>query len=333
MSYRGYWKRNWIQVFRRVWAEMLRDDVFGASAQLAYYFLLAFFPFLVFLVSLLAFIPLDDYLIHKSDLLLQIERLVQVMPPAAGELVRRTMESLATRKPALLSLGAAGALVAASNAMRPVMVTLNRAWGVPEGRSFGKRYLLSLGLTLIFVVVVMSGAILLSLSERTSVWIAARFAPVWATLWRLGSLAAGYGALFFVVETIYHVAPNVRRPWRWITPGSVLAVLLWIVGVQVFSAYVSRFGAYEIMYGGLGAVVVFLLWLYIAGLAVLVGGELNAELERSAGIIAIVDVRPTPQAHTEEIAPVTAHAAVTEPERDQHVEPQREERDPSHRPG
>jgi membrane protein len=294
MSYRGYWKRNWIQVFRRVWAEMLRDDVFGASAQLAYYFLLGFFPFLVFLVSLLAFIPLDEYLIRKSDLLLQIERLVDVMPPAAGELIQRTMESLATRKPALLSLGAAGALLAASTAMRPVMLILNRAWGVPEGRSFGKRYLLSLGLTLVFVVLVMAGAALLALSERISVWIASRFAPVWATLWRLGSLAAGYGALLLVVESIYHVAPNVRRPWRWITPGSVLAVLLWVVGVRVFSTYVTRFGAYEIMYGGLGAVVVFLLWLYIAGLAVLVGGELNAELERSAGIIAIVNVQPSP---------------------------------------
>ncbi len=292
MSYRGYWKRNWIQVFRRLWAEMLRDDVFGAAAQLAYYFLLAFFPFIVFLIALIAFLPDASHMIRRSDLLAQVERIVQVMPPGAAELVRRTVDSLTTRNPAFLSLGAAGALLAASSGMRPVMVTLNRAWGVREDRPYWQRTALALGLTLMLVLVVMIGACSLSLSEQLGDWIAAHTSSGLAMAWRLGSVAFGFGALFFIIELIYHVAPNVRRPWRWITPGSVLAVFLWLAGIRLFSAYVSHFGTYEIMYGGLGAVVVFLLWLYIAGLAVLVGGELNAELERSAGIIAVVGFPP-----------------------------------------
>ena len=292
MSYRGYWKRNWFQVFRRLWAEMIRDDVFGAAAQLAYYFLLAFFPFVVFLVALLAVLPVDELLLRKRDLLTELERFAAVLPGGAAELVRRTVDSLTQHHSGLLSLTAAGAFLAASGGMRPVMVTLNRAWGVPEGRAYGKRFLISLGLTLVIVVLVTSGTVLLALSDRLDAWIAANWGAWWATAWRLGSLATGYGVLLFVVEFLYHVAPNVRRPWRWITPGSVLAVLLWLVGTRLFSMYVSQFGRYELMYGSLGTVVVFLLWLYITGIAVLVGGELNAELERSAGIISVVATQP-----------------------------------------
>ena len=292
MSYRGYWKRHWRRVFRQLWAEMIRDDVFGAAAQLAYYFLLAFFPFVVFLVALLAVLPVDEVLIRKRDLLDELERFAAVLPGGAAELVRRTVDSLTQHRSGLLSVTAAGALLAASGGMRPVMATLNRAWGVPEGRGYGRRFLLALGMTLVFVVLVMSGIMLLSLSSRLDVWIAEHWGAFWATVWRLGSLASGYGVLLFVVEFLYHVAPNVRRPWRWITPGSLLAVLLWLVGTRLFSMYVSQFGRYELMYGSLGAVVVLLLWLYIAGLAVLVGGELNAELERSAGIISVVATQP-----------------------------------------
>jgi uncharacterized BrkB/YihY/UPF0761 family membrane protein len=93
------------------------------------------------------------------------------------------------------------------------------------------------------------------------------------------------GGLIFILELIYHMAPNVKRPWHWITPGSIFGVLLWLAGTNFFKMYVARFGQYDAMYASLGAVVVFLLWLYIAGLAILVGGEINAELERSAGLI------------------------------------------------
>ena len=279
MSYRDYWKRNWIETLRRVWAEMLLDDCFGASAQLAYYFLLAFFPFLMFLVALVGFLPLGDYVLRQADLL------QPYMPPQALELVQRTVDVLSQRNPALLSISALGALVVASNGMRAVMVTLNRAYSVREGRPLWSRYVLAIGLTLMLVFTVIVAALVLSLSERIGARIAETAGPGFEAFWRLLSQVLGFGALFFIVEFIYHVAPNVKRPWHWITPGSVVAVVLWFLGIEMFTMYVSRFGRYEVMYAGLGAVVVFLVWLYIAGLAVLVGGELNAELERSSGMI------------------------------------------------
>ena len=287
MSYRDYWKRDWIETLRRVWAEMLLDDCLGASAQLAYYFLLAFFPFLMFLVALVGFLPLGDYVLRQADLL------QPYMPPQALDLVQSTVDALSRRNTTVLSLGALGALVVASNGMRAVMVTLNRAYGVREGRRLWSRYILAIGLTLMLVFTVIVAALLLSLSERIGIRIAESVGPAFATTWRLLSQILGFGALFFIVEFIYHAAPNVKRPWHWITPGSVVAVVLWFLGIEMFSYYVSHFGRYEVMYAGLGAVVVFLLWLYIAGLAVLVGGELNAELERSSGMIAAVNV-PAP---------------------------------------
>jgi membrane protein len=264
---------------------MLLDDCLGASAQLAYYFLLAFFPFVMFLVALVAFLPLEDWLSRKIDVLGQMEILGTVMPPQAMELVRRTADGLSQPNTGALSISALGALVVASNGMRAVMVTLNRAYSVREGRAFWYRYVLAILLTLALVLTVIVAAVLLSLSEEIGGRIAVSVGPAAATSWRIASQVAGLGSLLFITELIYHVAPNVRRPWHWITPGSIVAVLLWLLGIQMFTAYVSRFGSYEVMYAGLGAVVVFLLWLYIAGLSLLVGGELNAELERSTGLI------------------------------------------------
>ncbi len=321
MSYRGYWKRDWFRVSRRLWAEMIRDDVFGAAAQLAYSFLLAFFPFLVFLVGILASLQFDEVLIRKQDLLEAMERFAAALPGDAAEVVRRSIDALSQQHSGLLSLGALAALLAASSGMRPVMTTLNRAWGVAEGRSFGHRSVLSLAMTLVFVVLVMAGTILLSLSSRLDVWIAQHWGAGWATAWRLGSLAGGWATLLFVVEFIYHVAPNVRRPWRWITPGSLLAVLLWFAGVRLFSLYVSNWGRYELMYGSLGAAVVFLLWLYIAGLAVLVGGELNAELEKSAGIIAVAALPPAAAAEAPRARGKRAARAETRQERGRGAKP------------
>ena len=282
MRYRDYWKPRWAAILRRVWAEILLDDCLGASAQLAYYFLLAFFPFLMFVVALVGFLPVRDTLWNL--VLAQIDRLSLLMPSEALEIVHDTVDVLWQRNSALLSASVVGALFLASNGMRAVMVTLNRAYGVREGRPLWLRYALAVGLTLALVVAVIVAVVLLALSERTGDRIAVRGGPGLATAWQIASRIIGVGALFFIVELIYHVAPNVRRPWRWITPGSILAVLLWFLGIQGFTAFVSRFGKYEAMYAGLAAVVVFLLWLYIAGFALLMGGELDAELERTAGL-------------------------------------------------
>jgi membrane protein len=201
-----------------------------------------------------------------------------------NKIVLQTHLLLEERRIRLLSIGLP-ALMVASNGMRAIMVTLNRAWSVREGRNLLQRYLLALALTVALAVIVIVSTAVMSRANEFSSWIASHWGTGWATAMWLCIQMVAVGALVFILELIYHLAPNVRRPWHWITPGSIFAVLLWLAGTSLFKLYVSQFGQYDVMYASLGAVVVFLLWLYIAGLAILVGGELNAELERSAGLI------------------------------------------------
>jgi membrane protein len=269
------WKRNWVHTARRVYAEVLLDDCLGASAQLAYYFLLV------------GFLPIDDVVGRMMHLL------ARVMPDQAMDQVERTVAALVESNGTLLPVSVIGALIVASNGMRAIMVTMNRAYSVREGRSWWHRYILAVSLTLALALTVIVASVLLSLAGRIGAWIAGHWGTAWGTTWWLGARVAGFAALLLILELIYYLAPNVRRPWHWITPGSILGVLLWFAGSRMFTMYVARFGQYEILYAGLGAVVVFLLWLYIVGFAILIGAELNAELERSRGVVAPVDV-PAP---------------------------------------
>lgn len=290
MAHRDLWKRDWGRTLRRVWDEMLLDDCFGASAQLAYYFLLGFFPFLFFVLVLVGSMPVTGLVERTVEYLMGL--LSQVMPAEALEgideivdkIVVQTRQLLEERRIRLLSISLP-ALMVASNGMRAIMVTLNRAWSVREGRNLIQRYLLALALTVALAMIVIASTVVMSRADHVSSWIASHWGSGWATALWLGIQMTAVGGLVFILELIYHMAPNVRRPWHWITPGSIFGVLLWLTGTTLFKMYVSRFGQYDAMYASLGAVVVFLLWLYIAGLAILVGGEINAELERSAGLI------------------------------------------------
>lgn len=287
MSYRHLWKRDWIRTLRRVWAEIVLDDCFGASAQLAYYFLLAFFPFVIFIVTLVGFLPFGGVVDRMMDLLSGL------MPDQAIEQVRRTVGVFLDRSGTLLPVSVVGALLVASNGMRAIMVTLNRAYSVREGRSWLYRYVLAIGLTMVLALAVIVGSVLLSLAGRTGAWIASHLGGYAGTVWWLMARVTGFAALIFILEVIYYLAPNVRRPWHWVTPGSIIGVVLWFAGSRGFTMWVGHFGQYETLYAGLGAVVVFLLWLYIVGLAILIGGEINAELERSSGFLPPVAV-PAP---------------------------------------
>ena len=322
MAHRDLWKRDWVRTLRLVWDEMLLDDCFGASAQLAYYFLLGFFPFLFFILVLVGSMQVTGMVEHTVEYLMGL--LAQVMPAEAldgideiiDKIVLETRLLLEERRIRLLSISLP-ALMVASNGMRAIMVTLNRAWSVREGRHLVQRYLLALALTVSLAIIVILSTLVMARASVVSSWIAAHWGAGWATAMWLGIQMVAVGALVFILELIYHLAPNVRRPWHWITPGSLFAVLLWLAGTSLFKMYVTRFGQYDAMYASLGAVVVFLLWLYIAGLAILVGGELNAELERSAGLIPSPAVPPPPHydaaGHDTQVRGAPASTGVAEP--------------------
>jgi membrane protein len=179
--------------------------------------------------------------------------------------------------------------------MRAIIVTMNRAYNVREGRGPWRLYAVSIALTLAFGVTALIGLPLLSFASQVREQILHSAGPGWATAWHMSGRIAAAITLVAGIELVYYVAPNARRPWHWITAGSIVAVVLWMVATWMFTKYVSRFGRYEALYAGLGAPVVLLLWFYLTGLAILIGGEINAEIERQSGLIpsAYVPAPPT----------------------------------------
>jgi len=296
MHFRRVWTVNWGRTARRVWAEAILDDCFGASAQLAFYFLLAFFPFDVFLATLAILVsgqPPD--VVERAVLGV----LAEVMPAQALETVQQNVTEilrvLQEKNLRLLIISALLALWPASGAMRAVIVTLNRAYNVREGRGPWRLYVLSIALTLAFSITALVGLPLFSFASQVREQVLDQAGPAWATAWHISGRIAAAMALVAGIEFVYYVAPNAKRPWHWITAGSIVAVILWVVATWAFTKYVSRFGRYEALYAGLGAPVVLLLWFYLTGLAILIGGEINAEIERQSGLIpsATVPAPPT----------------------------------------
>ena len=179
--------------------------------------------------------------------------------------------------------------------MRAVITTLNRAYSVREGRGPWRLYGVSLLLTIALTLTLVVGIPMLSLADAIRDWVIDAAGPAASASWRLASRIVAFGALVGGIEIVYYIAPNARRPFHWITPGSIVAVLMWMCTTWAFSHYVSRFGRYEALYAGLGAPVVLLLWFYLTGLALLLGGEINAEIERQSGFLphAYVPAPPT----------------------------------------
>ena len=300
MSYLDLWKIDWPRTARRVWAEILLDDCIGASAQLAFYFLLAFFPFVVFVAAAATLV------VHmpRAELEAATFRLLgEVMPSQTLDLVEhnvtRALQVLQTRNTRVLAVSVLMALWTAAGGMRAVIVTLNRAYNVREGRKPWRLYGVSILLTIALTISFLIGLPLLSLADSMGEWIFHSAGVAAATAWHTSSRVVAAAALVVGVELVYYIAPNARRPFHWITAGSIVAVILWILETWAFSKYVSRFGRYEALYAGLAAPVVLLLWFHLSGLALLLGGELNAEIERQCGLL--------PQAHVP--APPTVDAA------------------------
>lgn len=265
------------ELTKRTWRETNEDNVFGSAAELAYYFLLALFPMLIFLTSLVGFVPDAQQRIFHA--------LGQVMPGEAMRLVDQTIHDVVqNRSGGLLSFGVLGTLWAASGGAAAVMNTLNVAYDAPEKRSFWKIRLVALGLTVMLALLVVGGAVLIMFGDRFSEWTAQRlgFGAAFTVAWGVLDYLLGLAFLFLGIQLVYYFGPNIQQQWRWITPGAVFAVLLLIVTSLLLSLYLRYGPSYSATYGSLGAVVVLMLWLYLLGAIVLIGGEINSEIRNAA---------------------------------------------------
>lgn len=268
--------QSWRAVIAKTAVEVGDDRCFGLAAQLAFYFLLALFPALLFLVALIGYVPIENAL---EELL---ATLGTVAPRELVALLRTQLTEIASGNQAsLVTLGIAGAVWSSSAAMVAIIDALNHAYDVSEWRPWWKRRLVALGLTIALATFIIASLALVLIgpdaARRLASWVGA--APIAVLLWSLLRWPVMIGLVMFGVNLVYYFAPNRAARWQWITPGAILATLLWILGSFGFKFYVMNFGNYTATYGAIGGIIVTMLWFYVSSLAILIGAELNGVIE------------------------------------------------------
>ncbi|MFJ4383541.1 YihY/virulence factor BrkB family protein [Pseudomonas sp. NPDC089407] len=263
------------RVLVRTVKEFLDDEMSTYASALAYQALFSLFPFLLFLIALIGFLHLPDFF---SWLRLQSEL---VLPPQALEQVNPVIDQLQQSKGGLLSVGIVIALWTASAGVRLMMSAMNAAYDVPEGRPVWKRIPLSIFYTVGLAGMLLAAAALMVLGPQVMEWIASQVGmeEFIVTLWTVLRWPVIVLLLMVAVALIYYVMPDVKQKFRFITPGSVLAVVVWILASLGFAYYVKTFADYNAMYGSIGAIIVLLLYFYISAAVLLLGAEMNAVIE------------------------------------------------------
>ncbi len=268
------------ETLKRTVKEFLADDITDRAAALTYYGVLALFPALIALVSILG-------LVGESATQPLIDNLNEVAPGPAREILTGAIEGIAG------SQGSAGAafvvgLVLALNAASGYIGAFTRAsnaiYDVEEGRPVWKRKPMQIGITLLLLILLALIAVGVTVTgpvaEEVGKLVGAGDTAV--TAWGIAKWPVILALVSFLFAFLYWAAPNVKQPgFRFISPGGLVAVLLWVVASALFAFYVANFGSYNKTYGSLGGVVAFLVWLWITNIAILLGAEFNAELQRS----------------------------------------------------
>jgi len=268
---------NPVELVKRTAKETIDDDCLSIAAQLSYYFALALFPALLFVVALASYLPYNVV----NDV---VAALAPIAPPAVLDIIRQQLESIvAGEQTGLLTIGILGAVWSSSGAMTSIVSALNRAYDIPETRPWWKVRLLAIALTIALVMFVLLSFTMIVAGPRAGSWLAGWFGlsqafdAAWVYLrWPLIFALATSG-----IAIVFYYAPDADQDWVWITPGSMVACLLWILVSIGLKYYVTNFGNYNETYGALGAAAILLLWMYLTGLAILIGGELNAEIEHA----------------------------------------------------
>jgi membrane protein len=262
------------EVIKTIVRNFRDDDIVTYTAALTYYLFFSIFPFTLFLIALLGFFELSDFftwLRKQSEIL---------FTPEMTQQVDDLLVQLQQRKQALLSFGTILTLWAASSGMRAAMRAMNAVHDVKESRPFWKRYFLSILYTVAIGVVLTVATALVLVGPKTMDWLAgtlgvlpdyAVFQTFWWIRWPVVAIL-----LVLAISTIYHIGPDVKHKFRLLTPGALLAVAVWIASSVAFDHYVDKVVNYNAMFGSVGAVIVFLLYLFISSLVLLLGAEIDA---------------------------------------------------------
>jgi membrane protein len=276
--------RSWWAAVKRTVREFRVDNLSDWAAALTYYSVLSIFPALLVVVSLVD-------LAGSKTIQTLLDNLGEVVPGSVNQILATAIENLQQTRGsagvlALVSL--AVALWLASRYIAAFMRASNAIYDVPEGRPIWKTLPIRIGVTVVVMMLLAVSAVAVVATGG----VAARFGRllgigstavrVWdIAKWPVLLLIAG-----FLFGLLYWASPNARQPFRWVTPGGILAVVVWVLASAGFAVYVANFGSYNKTYGSLASVIIFLVWLWLANTAILLGAELNAELERGRAIAA-----------------------------------------------
>lgn len=273
---------TWRELGKRLWVEIYESDLFTRAAALSFYFLLALFPLLLFLTALLGYFA-DSGTELRENL---HSYLGGVVPRSASELIYTTISEI--NKGAgggKLSFGLIVALLFASSGMGAVSETLNAAYGVKESRPWWKVRLIAIGLTVALAILILSALTLMLYGGEIGEAVSHRFglSQAFILAWSVFQWPIVLTFMLLALALIYYFAPDLyHHKWYWITPGSVVGISIWILVSLCFRLYLRYYNTYNMIYGSLGAVIILLLWFYLTGAAILVGGKVNAEIENAA---------------------------------------------------
>jgi membrane protein len=269
---------SWREILRRTFVDaFMKDNCLGMAAQLAYYFLFSLFPMLLVVMAIAD--------MFAADVIQMLNGLAGLLPREALNLVTEQIGKLSEgEQGGLLTLGMLTALWSSSAAMTAIIDTLNTAYDIEEGRPWWKVRLTAIALTIgISIFIVVAFALVVAgptLAERLAdrLFLGTAFEWTWKILqWPLVfALVSGGMAI------VYYYAPDAEQDWVWLTPGSIAATTLWLLASLGFKYYIASFGGGYEAYGVIGGVMVLMLWFYLSGLVILLGAELNAEIEHAS---------------------------------------------------
>src|SRR4051794_36730780 len=276
-------KQSWPAILKRTLKQFSQDQLTTWAAALTYFGILSLFPMLLALVSILG-------VIGPSATQPLLDQLSTVAPGPAKDILTNVLTSLEQNKggsTVALIIGIVAAIWSASGYISAFMDAANNVWDVPEGRPIWKKLPVRLGVTVVLLVLLTVTALAVvftgPVAEKVGnlIGLGSTFVAVWSIVkWPLLLVIVS-----FMISLLYWACPNVKQPgFPWVTPGGVLAVVLWIAASALFALYVANFGSYNKTYGSLGGVIVFLTWLWITNIIILLGAEFNSEMERSRAI-------------------------------------------------
>jgi len=249
------------------------------AAELAYYFFLALFPALLFLVALASFFPIHQL----TDQI--VATFAGFAPGDVLALIRDQLQQISkNNNGGLLTLGFLGTIWSASSGMSSTMSTLNQAYHVAEGRSWWRVRVTAILLTVALAAFVLISFALVLVGPATAEKIASTvgLGSVFTWAWKLLQWPVVVLLIMTGLTMVYYIGPNVQQEWMWIAPGTVVGTLLWLMASLGFKWYISAFGDYQKTYGAIGGAMVTLLWFYVSGLAMLIGAEVNAVIEHAS---------------------------------------------------